>query len=201
MSAMHPQNKEVQALERILGLKRNKKYNLINDLRYGKSMIMTDVSHIKGLIINFFDHLYPSFLKLYGFLQTFITLIIKCMKNNNTLSFFTLAEYERWKRENNNGKGWLIDYYKGLACGTSGEAREYFRNRDQYIKKFKPINNEDHEAIEMAFAKKNADERESHNFTMNIIFHHHFHHQHLHQKKRANQKVKIPNLITILKVI
>ena len=43
-------------------------------------------------------------------------------------------------------------------CGTSGETREYFRNRNKYIKKFKPINDEDCNAIEMAFAKKNADE-------------------------------------------
>ena len=35
-------------------------------------------------------------------------------------------------------------------CGTSGETREYFRNRNKYIKKFKPINNEDCDAIEMA---------------------------------------------------
>src|SRR5947208_2922503 len=50
------ENKEVQVLERILGLQHDKQYNSIND--YGKSMIMTDSSHIKGLIINFFDHLY-----------------------------------------------------------------------------------------------------------------------------------------------
>src|SRR6266542_2756411 len=90
-----------------------------------------------------------SLLKIPGFKQKFTKPIIKCTKNNDTLSFFTLAEYEEWKRQNNNGKGWKIDYYKGLACGTSGEAREYFRNRNQHIKKFKPINDEDHEAIEM----------------------------------------------------
>ena len=44
-------------------------------------MIMTDQdhdgSHIKGLIMNFFHHFYPSLLKLPGFLVEFITPIIK----------------------------------------------------------------------------------------------------------------------------
>jgi len=36
-----------------------------------------DGSHIKGLIMNFFHHFYPSLLKMPGFLVEFITPIIK----------------------------------------------------------------------------------------------------------------------------
>jgi hypothetical protein len=36
-----------------------------------------DGSHIKGLIMNYFHHFYPSLLKLPGFLVEFITPIIK----------------------------------------------------------------------------------------------------------------------------
>ena len=50
-------------------------------LRYGHLMIMTDQdhdgSHIKGLIMNFLHHFYPSLLKVPGFLVEFITPIIK----------------------------------------------------------------------------------------------------------------------------
>jgi hypothetical protein len=50
-------------------------------LRYGHLMIMTDQdhdgSHIKGLIMNFLHHFYPSLLKIPGFLVEFITPIIK----------------------------------------------------------------------------------------------------------------------------
>src|SRR6185369_2323385 len=105
-------------------------------------MIMTDQdldgSHIKGLIINFFDYLYPSLLKQPGFLQQFITPIVKCTKDNNTKSFFTLSKYEEWKRSNNDGKGWEIKYYKGLGTHTSDEAKEYFSDLDKHIKRFKP---------------------------------------------------------------
>jgi DNA topoisomerase II len=44
-------------------------------------MIMTDQdhdgSHIKGLLMNFMHHFYPSLLKVPGFLIEFITPIVK----------------------------------------------------------------------------------------------------------------------------
>ena len=55
----------------------------MKQLRYGHLMIMTDQdhdgSHIKGLIMNFLHHFYPSLLKVPGFLVEFITPIIKVM--------------------------------------------------------------------------------------------------------------------------
>ena len=118
-----------------------------------------DGSHIKGLIINFFDHFYPSLLKQPGFLCEFVTPIVKCTRNNTTVSFFTLTEYEEWKRQNNNGEGWEIKYFKSLAHHTGDEAKEYFSDLGKHIKKFKPMDEEDHKLIETVFAKKNADER------------------------------------------
>ena len=56
-------------------------YTDVKQLRYGHLMIMTDQdhdgSHIKGLIMNFFHHFYPSLLQLPGFLLEFITPIVK----------------------------------------------------------------------------------------------------------------------------
>ena len=56
-------------------------YDNAKQLRYGHLMIMTDQdhdgSHIKGLIMNFFHHFFPSLLKMPGFLLEFITPIVK----------------------------------------------------------------------------------------------------------------------------
>lgn len=71
-----------------------------------------DGSHIKGLIINFFDHFYPSLLKLPNFLVEFITPIVKVKKGKQELTFFTMPQYEEWKEAHNSGRGWEAKYYK-----------------------------------------------------------------------------------------
>ena len=59
-------NPEIQNLVKILGIQIGTKYDDTSKLRYGKLMIMTDQdhdgSHIKGLIINFIHHFWPSLL-------------------------------------------------------------------------------------------------------------------------------------------
>lgn len=68
-----------------MGLNLTKQYEDVKSLRYGKLMIMADQdhdgSHIKGLIINFIHHFWPSLIRLNGFMQEFITPILKITKN------------------------------------------------------------------------------------------------------------------------
>lgn len=89
----------------------------MSQLRYGHLMIMADQdhdgSHIKGLLINFLHHFWPSLLRIDGFLKQFITPIVKCVKGKKEQTFFTIPEYMHWKDDNNEGKGWKIKYYKG----------------------------------------------------------------------------------------
>lgn len=135
-------NTEIQNIKQILGLKHNHNYTSTDSLRYGHLMIMTDQdhdgSHIKGLIINFLDHFYPSLLKLPNFLNEFITPIVKVTKGKQERMFFTIPEYEEWKEENNNGNGWFAKYLKvsaptrvpcllltSLGSGIFGNARHY----------------------------------------------------------------------------
>jgi DNA topoisomerase-2 len=101
-------NAELMNLVKALGLEFGKKYTgsmghirSVNDseggveahmrngvhgqgLRYGKVLIMTDQdhdgSHIKGLLINFFHTFWPSLLNVEGFLQQFITPLVKVKK-------------------------------------------------------------------------------------------------------------------------
>ena len=106
-------NEEIKNLKKILGLQTDKKYKSVNDLRYGKIMIMTDQdvdgSHIKGLLFNVFHTMWPELMKIdTSFLTSMLTPIVKVSKNKNTMSFYTLSDYENWKEANQNGKGWSI---------------------------------------------------------------------------------------------
>jgi DNA topoisomerase II len=132
-------NAEIQNIKQILGLQHGKQYKDTKSLRYGHLMIMTDQdhdgSHIKGLIMNYFHTFYPSLLRLPGFLVEFITPIIKVTKGRQSISFFTLPEYETWCKTVNT-RGWMIKYYKGLGTSTSAEAKEYFANIQSHRKEF-----------------------------------------------------------------
>lgn len=94
------ENPEIQNVIKILGIQIGAKYENVSKLRYGQIMIMTDQdhdgSHIKGLIINFIHHFWPSLFKMNGFMREFVTPIIKATKGNESRSFFTIPEYEHW---------------------------------------------------------------------------------------------------------
>lgn len=98
-------------------------YTDVKQLRYGRLMIMADQdqdgSHIKGLIINFIHHFWPSLLKLDDFLVEFITPIVKCTKGKIEQCFFTLPQYQAWCEAQGNLKGWRIKYYKGVCFASA----------------------------------------------------------------------------------
>lgn len=172
-------NEEVQNVAKILGLTFGKVYTDCSSLRYGHLLIMTDQdhdgSHIKGLIINFIHHFWPSLLKIDGFLQQFITPIVKCTKGKSEEHvFFTIPEYVNWKETHGGGKEWKIKYYKGLGTSTSQEAKEYFSNLPKHLLGFawggidgRTTNDESNHVIELAFAKKYADLRKQWLLDMN----------------------------------
>ena len=157
-------NTEVQNLMKILGIRVGEAYTDVKNLRYGSILIMTDQdvdgSHIKGLIINFIHHFWPSLIKINGFMKEFITPIIKATKGRETLSFYTLPEYKRWVESHNNRvKGWKIKYYKGLGTSTNKEAQEYFGELERNKIEFQYTNDKDDERIDLAFNKKKTEER------------------------------------------
>lgn len=159
------ENAEINNLIKILGLQYKKKYESRDDLktlRYGKMMIMTDQdqdgSHIKGLLINFIHHNWPSLLKL-NFIEEFITPIVKASKGNQVLSFFSLPEFEAWKKETDNFHTYKVKYYKGLGTSTAKEAKEYFENMARHRIRFRYDGDQDDQNIIMAFSKKCVDQR------------------------------------------
>ncbi|ROJ30508.1 DNA topoisomerase 2-beta [Anabarilius grahami] len=159
------ENAEINNIIKIVGLQYKKSYDdpeSLKSLRYGKIMIMTDQdqdgSHIKGLLINFFHHNWPSLLK-HTFLEEFITPIVKASKNKQEVSFYSIPEFEEWKKHTENFKTWHIKYYKGLGTSTSKEAKEYFSDMERHRIMFKYNGTEDDAAITLAFSKKKTDDR------------------------------------------
>ncbi|KAJ4711597.1 DNA topoisomerase 2 [Melia azedarach] len=158
-------NNEIGNIKKILGLKQGVEYISVKSLRYGHLMIMTDQdhdgSHIKGLLINFIHSFWPSLLKIPSFLVEFITPIVKAThKNGKVLSFYSMPEYESWKESlGGNASSWSIKYYKGLGTSTSKEGKEYFHNIDMHKKDFVWEDEQDGEAIELAFSKKKIEAR------------------------------------------
>jgi DNA topoisomerase II len=158
-------NKETNELKKILGLQQNKEYTDTKNLRYGKVVLFTDAdadgAHIKGLVINFFDHFYPSLLKLNHFLYEFITPIVKCFRNGQApLSFYNLQEYESWCGQVNT-KLFKVKYYKGLGTSTGEEAKVYFRALNNHLKSYNEMTDDDREQLDMVFRKKRAEDRKS----------------------------------------
>eukprot|EP00919_Chromeraceae_sp_WS-2016_P005751 GHVR01013499.1.p1 GENE.GHVR01013499.1~~GHVR01013499.1.p1 ORF type:complete len:1130 (-),score=230.37 GHVR01013499.1:99-3488(-) len=156
-------NAEIKAILTALGLQVNKQNVDPTDLRYGSVMIMTDQdhdgSHIKGLIINLFHHFWPSLLRHCTFLKEFVTPIVKVTKKKTELCFFTLPEYDAWKKTITDLKTWRVKYYKGLGTSTDKEFQEYFRQINHHQIQFTWSGDGSSDAIDMAFNKKRADER------------------------------------------
>ena len=157
-------NEEITNLKKIIGLETKKKYKDVKPLRYGKIMIMTDQdvdgSHIKGLLFNLFNTMWPSLIIQTGFMNSMLTPIVKAKKRNIVHEFYNLTDYENWKKQKEEKKvigKWDIKYYKGLGTSTEKEAKEYFRN----LKNVEYIWNEkdSKEKIDLAFNKKRADNR------------------------------------------
>ncbi|XP_049634896.1 DNA topoisomerase 2-alpha [Suncus etruscus] len=159
------ENAEINNIIKIVGLQYKKNYedeDSLKSLRYGKLMIMTDQdqdgSHIKGLLINFIHHNWPSLLR-HRFLEEFITPIVKVSKNKQEMSFYSLPEFEEWKSANPNHRKWKVKYYKGLGTSTAKEAKEYFADMKRHRIQFKYSGPEDDAAISLAFSKKQTDDR------------------------------------------
>ncbi|KAJ7037442.1 DNA topoisomerase II [Mycena alexandri] len=144
-------NEEIQAIKKIMGLQHAKDYTSTASLRYGRLMIMADQdhdgSHIKGLIINFLDHFYPSLLKLDDFLVEFVTPIVRVTHKTNKKQrkdFFTMPEYEQWLEDTPDAARWDAKYL---------QARRRQDERKEWLRQFKPGTFLDHRLEEISYSE------------------------------------------------
>ena len=137
------ENEEIKNIKQIMGLKHNKKYTDVNQLNYGRILILTDQdydgSHIKGLVMNFIHFFWPSLLTIPGFISSLKTPIIKVfkktdVKKKNGITFYTITEYDEWKKQiGDNIKLYTVKYYKGLGTSKDEEAKEAFTDFEKKI--------------------------------------------------------------------
>ena len=162
------QNTEVASLLTILGLDFEKNYEQLSakqrGLRYGKVLIMTDQdndgNHIKGLLINLFHAYWPELLKDNdGFLEQFITPIVKAKKGKNVEEFFSVNAFHEWYNALDDPSKWSVKYYKGLGTSTAQEGRAYFSRLDKHLIPFYWQDDSDGDKIDMAFSKKRSEDR------------------------------------------
>lgn len=126
-------NKEFNNLKKILGLKQGEKYKDKSKLRYGGIVILTDQDadgfHIKGLIINMFEHFWPELLLMDDFIKTLNTPLLKVWKmsdkkKTNINQFYSVREFDEWKEKNKiDMSKYNSKYYKGLGTSSDKEAK------------------------------------------------------------------------------
>ena len=73
---------------------------------------MKMVRILKDLYLIYLKHCGLPF-RYNGFLTTILTPVIKVSKAKKIIEFYCVSDYEKWKTENNNGKGWTINIIKG----------------------------------------------------------------------------------------
>jgi len=163
------ENEEITSIKKILGLEQGREYKDVSSLRYGKIMIMTDQdhdgSHIKGLMFNVFQSIWPSLYRQTGFITSMLTPIIK-VKHQNTnevIEFYSMTDFDAWKKKVEATpvgiKPWKVKYYKGLGTSTPEEAKDYFRNMKKTVYVYNGKVSDD--SIDLAFNKKRADDRKA----------------------------------------
>jgi DNA topoisomerase-2 len=160
-------NKEITELKRILGLENGKEYKDVSQLRYGKLMILTDAdsdgSHIKGLIVNLFSALWPSLLKIEGFISFMNTPILRAIpknkKDKTPLFFYNVGEYNSWINGGARIDQYQLKYFKGLGTSTSIEFKKYFEDNKHVD--FVHSGKISDECIDKVFNKKRPDDRKT----------------------------------------
>ena len=126
-------NKEITDMIQALGLRHGVDYQddaNYAQLNYGRLMIMTDAdvdgTHIKGLILNFIHHLFPSLLKRSEpFITSMQTPIVKIFNPRSPITFYTEEDFHKYMEQNESNKS-RVKYYKGLGTSSDQEVRETF---------------------------------------------------------------------------
>jgi len=126
-------NREYANLKIELGLIEGEDYNIEDNrkkLRYGHLMIFADADvdgyHIIGLLLANIKNRFPGLLNS-GFVSFWQTKIYKATYGKDVHKFYSIYDFEQWRKTVDNIKKWKIKSYKGLASSDSSEIVEDFK--------------------------------------------------------------------------
>lgn len=152
-------NEEFANIMSIIGLKLGENHT-IEDLRFGKVFIGADQdddgAHIAGLVMNMFQQYWPNLIKE-GFLVRLNTPVIVATTGKTKHEFFSRSEYNDWLEANNNPKH-SFKWFKGLGSWTSKDFARFISD-SKYHEPLVYVDQEDFDAIDLAFDKSRADDR------------------------------------------
>lgn len=159
-SSQIEKNNEVIGLIKILKLQYGEDYTddvKFNKLAYHKLCILSDSDddglHIRGLIINLFDSLFPSLLKR-DFIYIMNTPILTIINNRDIKMFYNQRVGKKYIIDNNISKV-STNYYKGLGSWDSKLFKQICgKNINKLV-----LDKEGKKLIDIAFNKKLADNR------------------------------------------
>jgi len=130
------ENKELNELKIIVGLKDGEKYNeqSVKKLRYGKIVCVKDADSdgaaIMGLLINFFMIKFPTLLTIKGFFSEFITPMIIQPYGKSLMRFYNMVEHKLFIESKVTELKNLpkAKYIKGLASNKKPDVVDYFKH-------------------------------------------------------------------------
>ena len=131
------ENKEFKNIMTITGLQFGIQVKSVEDIRFGKIVLSTDQDldgfGIRALLLNAFYKFWPELFSL-GVIHILNTPIVKVKYKKDTLSFYDLSVFERWK-EQHVGEKYDSKYYKGLGTSSSKEWKEYLSDLSNNLEK------------------------------------------------------------------
>lgn len=157
---------EIQKILTIIGLQIGVPVTSLDQLRFGKLAIASDADvdgfHICGLLMNVIDTFWPELFKL-GFIHILRTpVVMVTMKDKTQLEFFTESEFHDWETtEGQKVRGWSHKYYKGLSAWETSDFAKFLANFDKYLFKVTVEDEEDVDAIDLAFNGQRANDRKT----------------------------------------
>lgn len=165
-------NKEFKTINKILGLNTSaeKRTTSIDDLNYGRVMILSDSdsdgNHIKGLLLSYFTQFWPEIISNDFVISMKLPVaVVTKTRSENRIPFYSTHDLNTWIEEEENVIGhekFTVKYYKGLGTSSELECVSYFNDILNLMITYKYDNrkdSDDNKAISLFFDEKQENNR------------------------------------------